>query len=136
MDTATPLNPMMTPTFPAVPGELAGTSVWVLQVHKSGRPPVWNGPLPSEEVARAANEKVKEAMGKSPEELKDEGYSEEEIKLFKDILCVVTYKAEVTLTPLDNVPKMLGQRTMGFVLPHREKEDAKEKACGDTEVPA
>lgn len=126
MEQPTPLNPMLTPTFPAVPGELIGTSIWVLQVHKSGRPPVWNGPLPSEEVARVANEKIKEAISKSSEELEAEDYSEEEIKLFKDILCVMTYKAEVTLTPLDDVSAMLGPRAMGFVLPHREKEDAKE----------
>lgn len=130
MQQATPLNPMLTPTFPAVPGELVGMSVWVLQIHKSGKAPVWNGPLPSEEIARVANEKVKEAMGKSLEELKEDGYTEEEAKLFKDILCVMTYKAEVVLTPLDDVSEMLGQRAMGFLLLHRERKDAKE-----TEVP-
>ena len=119
----TPLNPMATPVFPEQPERLTGTSVWVLQMHKSGRSPIWNGPMPDEFAADAIIAHVNDMKHKTDEEFKVEGYDDAEIAVFKDISQLLKYRAEVILMPLGKQVQSPTSRPMGFQLPDR-KEDA------------
>jgi len=115
-----PMNPMATPTFAARPGAMVGMSVWVLQTHHSNRAPIWNGPLPDQFAADAiiahVNE-IKEAIGQAAGEdlgAPYEQYSEDELAVFKDIAVLMKYRAEVTLTPLDDRAAEFEVRKLGF----------------------
>jgi len=124
MSVPTPMNPMTTTTFAAKPGAMVGMSVWVLQTHHSGRAPLWNGPLPDEVAADAIIAHVKEvkgamrAAGEGREIL--EQYDEVEQAVFRDIAVLMKYRAEVSLTPLDDMAAEFEVRKLGFRTPGEE----------------
>ena len=111
-------QPHVTPLVPIEPTTLSGTSFWVLVV-REGFIPSWEGPFPSEEMARNAvtslNERLREPD--PPEEL-------------RGVTSLTAFRVEVKAIPLESYVQH--RRPLGFRLPGGRVNDKNRHTGQDT----